>query len=135
MVPLLGENRTIVKNGLVKIQNTNNHGIKALLRVCGLRDRELNTYNVAFMLAPINAAGRIDDAGECLILLTDDAGRAMEIAKLDSDNKKRQAIENEILNGAEAMIGETVDIDRDKAMVLCSENWHVGVIVLWHRDW
>jgi single-stranded-DNA-specific exonuclease len=131
VVPLLGENRTIVKNGLVKIQNTNNHGIKALLRVCGLRDRELNTYNVAFMLAPrINAAGRIDDAGECVeLLLTDDAGRAMEIAaKLDSDNKKRQAIENEILNGAEAMIGETVDIDRDKVLVLCSENWHVGVI-------
>ena len=131
VVPLLGENRIIVKNGLVSIQNTDSQGIKALLAVCGLKGKELNSYNVAFMLAPrINAAGRIDDAGECVeLLLTDNAEKAMETAaKLDSDNKMRQSIENGILNCAEAMIGESVDLDRDKVLVLCREDWHIGVI-------
>ena len=131
VVPLLGENRIIVKNGLAIIKNTDSQGIKALLAVCGLRDKELNSYSVAFMLAPrINAAGRIDDAGECVeLLLTDNAEKAMETAaKLDSDNKMRQSIENGILNCAEAMIGESVDLDRDKVLVLCREDWHIGVI-------
>ena len=131
VVPLLGENRTIVKNGLVSIQNTDSQGIKALLAVCGLKEKELNSYNVAFMLAPrINAAGRIDDACECVeLLLTDNAEKAMETAaKLDSDNKMRQSIENRILNCAEAMIDESVDFDRDKVLVLCREDWHIGVI-------
>jgi single-stranded-DNA-specific exonuclease len=131
VVPLLGENRTIVKNGLMRIQNTDNQGLKALLRVCGLKGKELNAYNVAFMLAPrINAAGRIADASDCVeLLLTDSEEKAMETAaKLDSDNKARQAIENEILKGAEAIIEETIDVDKDKVLVLCSGNWHIGVI-------
>jgi single-stranded-DNA-specific exonuclease len=121
VVPLLDENRIIVKNGLERIRNTNNEGVRALLEVCGLNGKELNTYNVAFMLAPrINAAGRIADATECVeLLLTDNANRAMDIAKkLDSDNRERQAIENEILNSAAAIIDKTVDVDKDKVLVL-----------------
>lgn len=131
VVPLLGENRTIVKNGLLKIQDSNNQGIKALLTVCRLKGKELTTYNVAYMLAPrINAAGRIADAADCVeLLLTDSEEKAMEIAgKLDFDNRMRQTIENEILNSAEAIIEETLDIDNDRVLVLCSENWHIGVI-------
>ena len=131
VVPLLDENRIIVKNGLERIRNTNNKGIRALLEVCGLSDKELNAYNVAFMLAPrINAAGRIADASECVeLLLTDDASRAMNIVKkLDSDNRERQAIENEILNTAAAIIEKTVDVDKDRVLVLCNESWHIGVI-------
>lgn len=131
VVPLLDENRIIVKNGLDRIKNTNNEGIKALLEVCGLSGKELNAYNVAFMLAPrINAAGRIADASECVeLLLTNSAGRAMEIAKkLDSDNKERQAIENEILNNAAAIIEKTADVDKDRVLVLGNENWHIGVV-------
>ncbi|HYE12643.1 MAG TPA: single-stranded-DNA-specific exonuclease RecJ, partial [Patescibacteria group bacterium] len=131
VVPLLDENRIIVKNGLKRIKNTSNEGIKALLEVCGLSGKELSAYNVAFMLAPrINAAGRIADASECVeLLLTDNAVRAKEIAeKLDTDNRERQAIENEILNSAITIIEQTVDIDKDRVLVLGNENWHVGVI-------
>lgn len=131
IVPLLGENRIIVKHGLNRMGNTDNKGIKALLRVCGLYRRELTTYNVAFMLAPrINAAGRIANATECVeLLLTDNEDRAMEIAaKLNSDNLERQAIENRILNDAIAIIEGTSDLDKDKVLVLCDKDWHIGVI-------
>jgi single-stranded-DNA-specific exonuclease len=131
VVPLQDENRIIVKNGLKRIENTENEGIKALLKVCGLDGKEVNAYNVAFMLAPrINAAGRIADATECVeLLLTDNADRAMEIAKkLDSDNRERQGIENEILSIAAEMIEQTVDVDRDRVLVLSNEKWHIGVV-------
>lgn len=131
VVPLQDENRIIVKNGLKRILDTKNEGIKALLKVCGLNGKEINAYNVAFMLAPrINAAGRIADASECVeLLLTDNADRAMEIAKkLDLDNRERQGIENEILSAAAAMIEQTVDFDRDRVLVLSNEKWHIGVV-------
>lgn len=131
VVPLLDENRIIVKDGLERIRNTDNEGIKALLTVCGLRGKELNAYDVAFVLAPrINAAGRIADAAECVeLLLTDNAGKALEIAeKLDTDNRERQAIENDILNCAAAIIEKELDVDKDRVLVLCNENWHIGVI-------
>lgn len=131
VVPLLDENRIIVKNGLARLQHTDNEGIKALISVCGLSGKELSTYNVAFMLAPrINAAGRIADASECVeLLLTDNTNKAIDIAKkLDVSNRERQAIENVILNDAVAIIEKTVDFDNDKVLVLCNENWHIGVI-------
>lgn len=131
VVPLLDENRIIVKNGLERIKESDKAGIKALLNVCGLSGKELTAYNVAFMLAPrINAAGRIADASECVeLLLTDNADLAMDIAKkLDCDNRERQAIENEILNDAIAIIEQTVDTERDRVLVLGNENWHIGVI-------
>jgi single-stranded-DNA-specific exonuclease len=131
VVPLLDENRIIVKNGLDRIRKTANKGIKALLTVCGLSDKELNTYNVAFMLAPrINAAGRIADATECVeLLLTDNEDKAVEIAeRLDSDNRERQKIETDILKCAIAIIEETLDTDKNRVLVLSNDNWHVGVI-------
>lgn len=131
VVPLLNENRIIVKNGLARIGDTKNEGIKALLKVCGLNGRDLNTYNVAFMLAPrINAAGRIADAALCVeLLLTDNSDRAVEIAReLDSDNRERQLIETKILNDAKSIVEETPDFDKDRVIVLYKADWHTGVI-------
>lgn len=131
VVPIIDENRIIVKNGLDKIKSTENKGIKALLDVCGLNDKDINSYNIAFMIAPrINAAGRIADASQCVeLLLTEDQTEALHIAEqLDQDNRERQAIESEILNSALSIINKTVDLDKDKAMVLDSNKWHIGVI-------
>jgi len=131
VVPLLDENRIIVKNGLRSVLNTKNKGIKALLHVCGLEGKEVNAYSVAFMLAPrINAAGRIADAAGCVeLLMTDNDDKAVEIAKrLDADNRERQAIENEILSAAIDKIEKSVDFDKERALVLGHEKWHAGVI-------
>ncbi len=130
VVALVDENRIIVKNGLEYISNTQNVGLKALLEVSGIKDKSINAYHIAFMLAPrINAAGRIADASLCVeLLLTDSPERAVEIAKkLDGDNRERQAIENEILNTALDKIS-AIDLDHEKVIVLDGEDWHAGVI-------
>ncbi len=131
IVPLVDENRVIVKNGLKKLSKTNNIGLKALLEVCGLKDQIVSAYNVAFMLAPrINAAGRIANASLCVeLLLTDSYERAFEIARqLDGDNRERQAIEGAILNSAIAKLEKNIDLEKTKVIVLDDESWHVGVI-------
>lgn len=130
VVALIDENRIIVKNGLHYITNTKNAGLKALIEVSGIKEKSINAYHIAFMLAPrINAAGRIADASLCVeLLLTESYDRAMEIAKkLDKDNRERQAIENEILNAALDKIG-AIDLDKDKVIVLDETDWHAGVI-------
>ncbi|MGE5630348.1 MAG: single-stranded-DNA-specific exonuclease RecJ [Caulobacteraceae bacterium] len=131
VVPLVDENRILVKNGLDGIQNTSNPGLKALLEVCGLNNREISSYNIAFMIAPrVNAAGRIADATLCVeLLLTDNKELARDIAKkLDANNRERQSIENEIFGSAEMKISSSVNLNHDKVIVLDSEQWHIGVI-------
>jgi single-stranded-DNA-specific exonuclease len=131
VVPIIDENRIIVKKGLEYIKSTANKGIRSLLEVSGLYNKEVNAYNIAFMIAPrINAAGRIADADKCVeLLLTDNQSNAMKIAeKLDKDNRERQAIENDILMDAILKIEKSVDFESDKVIVLGSEKWHSGVI-------
>lgn len=131
VVPIIDENRIIVKNGLANIQNTANQGLKALLEVSGLSGKEINSCNIAFMIAPrINAAGRIAAADRCVeLLLTEDKAEAMNIAeRLDSDNRERQSIETKILNDALSMINASIDLNSERAIVLGSYGWHAGVI-------
>jgi len=128
MVPLTGENRILVKEGLKKIENTGNVGLKALVQVSGLDGKEFNTWYIAFMLAPrINAAGRLSNAKKGVeLFLTDDPGRALELAKqLDEDNKERQVIEKGIFDEALKLAEKETE---NNVLVLASPNWHPGVI-------
>ncbi|HYE08878.1 MAG TPA: DHH family phosphoesterase, partial [Patescibacteria group bacterium] len=74
VVPLLDENRIIVKNGLEKLIKTENVGLKALIDMSDLKDKQISSYNIAFIIAPrINAAGRLADASRCVeLLITED---------------------------------------------------------------
>ena len=131
VVPLLGENRIIVKNGLEHIANTKNIGLRALIEVSGLADKNINAYSIAFMIAPrINAAGRVADAELGVeLLLTEDADRARIIAAmLDSSNKERQHIESRILDEAILRIERMVDFEKDVVIVADEHSWHPGVV-------
>lgn len=131
VVPLIDENRIIVKKGLDCITTSKNLGIQALLKVSGLTNRKLNTGHIAFGLAPrINAVGRISLAKTGVELLTTtDASRAAELAQLlDGENKHRQQIEETILNEAVGIIEENPNYKDDKVLVIYNENWHTGVI-------
>ena len=131
VVPLLDENRIIVKNGLEALMNTENVGLKALIDICDLKDKQINSYNIAFMIAPrINAAGRLADASRCVeLLITEDEALAYEIAKeLEVENKERQRIEAEILEQAIAKVTADKDLENSKVIVLDELNWHPGVI-------
>lgn len=133
VVPLVGENRVIATAGLVRLRNTANAGLNALIQVAGLnRKKSYDDYDVGFVLAPrLNAIGRMGHAAEAVELLTHaDAGRAMEIATvLDRLNRQRQEVERGIFAEAERMAQDR-GFHRDgyRAIVLASREWHAGVI-------
>lgn len=131
VVPLIGENRIIVKNGLEAIKRTSNIGLSTLMKICNINLSDLNIYHLGFNIAPrINAAGRLKDASIVVELLTtDDIQRANEIAEeLNELNMNRQAIESTIFESALERIQKEIDLDKDKIIVLEDHSWHVGVI-------
>ena len=131
VMPLLGENRVIVRNGLEGISSAKRPGMAALLATSGLSGKKISSWNVAFGLAPrINAAGRLasPELGISLFL-TDSPDEAYQIAEtLNSINQERQAVESEILQQALAKIETEGDMSSQKAIVLAQEGWHPGVI-------
>ncbi|MBP2663499.1 MAG: recJ: single-stranded-DNA-specific exonuclease RecJ [Firmicutes bacterium] len=130
IVPLTGENRVLVKLGLKQLQTTDNLGIKALLEICGLSGKVIDSGSIGFVIAPrLNAVGRVSKAAAGVeLLITNDANQARELANLlDMENVARQNIEKLILEKAEEQL-ETVDINAAKVLVLAGEEWHSGVI-------
>jgi len=131
VVPLLGENRIIVKHGLEKIKSNPNIGIKALVKASGIDIYAVDTYHLSFMLAPrLNAAGRVSDPILGVkLLIAEDEDTAYKIAdELNKANYQRQSIENEILNSAVELINRTFDKKKEKVIVVSGQNWHIGVI-------
>jgi len=130
VVPLRGENRALTQFGLTMLRETEVPGIQALVSVCGLSGRSLDTEDLAFRLGPrINAAGRLGTAVLALELLTTSSReRADEIAaKLDRTNRERQRIEAKTLEQAFAQI-EDKDMSSQYGLVLSHPEWHAGVI-------
>ncbi|MDD5090853.1 MAG: single-stranded-DNA-specific exonuclease RecJ, partial [Candidatus Wallbacteria bacterium] len=130
IVPLVGENRIIARYGLKKMRKSDNLGLNALIRVAGVSADEIESSDVAFVLAPrINACGRIDDPRLAVRLLTtEDKEEAAFLAKkLDEINRKRQQIEAGIMEEAESQIREC-HLDEYSGLVLHSDRWHAGVI-------
>lgn len=128
---LQGENRVIVTYGLLLLQQTENPGLRMLMREAGVETRRMTSSVVSFTLAPrINAAGRMGCADEAAeLFLTDSPHRAQEIAALlCSQNKQRQNAENEILRQAYDVLQKEYDPQEDRMIVLWGENWHHGVI-------
>ena len=130
IVPLQGENRTLVKAGLAALSDTANLGLQALKEVCGLTGKPINSGHVAFTIGPrLNAAGRVGLASAGVeLLLTTDAAVAQRLAQqLNQENSNRQAIEKEILLAAEDELKQ-VDVQAAKVLVVAGEGWHSGVI-------
>lgn len=130
IVPLTGENRVLVKLGLNRLITTDNPGIKALLEVCGLTGKVIDSGSVGFVIAPrLNAVGRVSQAATGVeLLLTNDHEYARELASLlDAENSARQTIEKLILAKAEEQLA-TTDLSTAKVLVLAGEDWHSGVI-------
>jgi single-stranded-DNA-specific exonuclease len=128
VMPLRGENRRLVRDGLAAMANTAKPGLRALMEVARADPSLLDTYALGFRLAPrINAAGRLRRADAGLeLLLTEDQQRARAIAtELDAVNVERRAVERQILWEAQA---EAARLGPRSAYVLAAEGWHPGVI-------
>ncbi len=128
LVPLRGENRRLVCEGLRTLASTGKSGLRALMRVARVDPSGLDARSVGFRLAPrINAAGRLHraDAGLELLLTEDDARAAAIADELDRANGERRFTEQRILFEAEAQVRE---LGPRPAYVLAGEGWHPGVI-------
>jgi single-stranded-DNA-specific exonuclease len=132
VVPLLGENRIIVKYGLQGLHRVHNPGLRALLEVSGMLDgRAPNARQVAFQIAPrINAAGRMDDAQNVIrMFLTEDLETARALAKqLRSLNQERQQTEADIVRLVLEECSQVPVTEDQAALVFSGPNWHRGVV-------
>ncbi|HXX80915.1 MAG TPA: DHH family phosphoesterase [Thermodesulfovibrionales bacterium] len=127
VVPLTGENRIILKEGLRSMQRSHRPGIRSLFEVCGLREREARSGLLSFTIVPrINASGRMGDAREVMTLfLSDSEGETLSIAeRLDTLNSERQRIEEEVYQEALSQLNRK---GYDAAIVLYNQGWHAGV--------
>ncbi|MEO8091330.1 MAG: single-stranded-DNA-specific exonuclease RecJ [bacterium] len=132
LVPLRGENRALVRRGLVVARRARRPGMRALMAAARIESERLDEGDLAFRLAPrINAAGRLyrADAGVEL-MLTGDLDRAEEIAtELDRVNHERRDTETEVLRGAEAAWRELPpDLAEAPGLVVAGLGWHPGVV-------
>lgn len=131
IVPLVGENRILVRHGLKVLSSTRWPGLQSLIRVSGLALREIRAGQVGYVLAPrLNAAGRVGDANEGLkLLLTDDPVEGERLAlRLDGMNTERQALDQRILDEAIEQVERQCDPERHAGLVLAAEDWHPGVV-------
>ena len=130
VVPLVGENRILVKAGLSKMQVQPNRGIEALIDVAGLKDRKITAGHIGFTLAPrLNAAGRVAHATRAVELLTTPSQEeAYEIAEeLQETNLERQTLERDIHEMARQDVLKQGS-DADYVVVVGGQDWHPGVI-------
>lgn len=129
VMDLQGENRILVKEGLKRLKNTGNPGLRELIRVNGLEDSKITAYHVGFVLGPcINASGRLDTAARSLALLN--AENQGEAAKLAGDltalNQSRKSLTEE---GKEAAIHqvENTDLKNDRVLVIYLPDCHESI--------
>jgi single-stranded-DNA-specific exonuclease len=131
VVPLLSENRAMVKEGLREMQRTRRPGLRALMQSAGIENKRLNSVFVSFIIAPrINASGRMDSAEASLqLLLVKEKAEAEELAKLlESRNRQRQQEEQRLLAEAEELINREVNFQEHKAIVVAGPGWHQGIL-------
>ncbi len=131
LVPVVGENRVLIREGLRKINENPNEGMKALTEVAGYMGKKITVTGVSYGLAPrVNAAGRVASPLRALdLLLSTDSKQAREFARLlDEDNEYRRQLETGIFHRAVEEIEDDPSLLEGAVLVLSGENWHQGVI-------
>lgn len=132
VMPLTGENRILVREGLDVLHATQRVGLKHLKQVAGLQGRRPTATDIGFRLGPrLNASGRLDDAICALqLLLTEDEDEARRTAeRLNRFNTERQRMEDEAIREAIAMVEAEQQL-RHKALIVGSPHWRHGVVGL-----
>jgi single-stranded-DNA-specific exonuclease len=131
MVPLVGENRTLVKYGLKVLRKTKRLGLQELYKISGTKVETMSSYTIGFQIGPrLNAAGRIDHANTAYqLLITDNLEEAIKISnELNAKNRERQDLTKEMVAEAKESIGLVND---EKKMIWVKEStWNLGIIGL-----
>ncbi len=130
LVPLEGENRTLVRHGLLQMERTEWPGLAALMATASVRP-PIRSSDVGFRLGPrINASGRLGTAQDSLqLLLTNDPLEATQLAaSLETHNRDRQAVERKVVTAVESWVEKNFDPARDTTIVAGARGWHTGVL-------
>ncbi len=132
IVPLTGENRIFASLGLERLLKKQNIGLSALINIAGLADKELNSADIVFGIAPrINAAGRMGSASRAVeLLISTNEEKSKELAEIiERENSLRQQIDQRTFQEACEIIEKKYkNLDDTPAFVISSDNWHPGVI-------
>lgn len=131
LVPIRDENRVIVHYGLREMKSRSKAGLNQLLTLAGLEGKIPSVGQLVFGIAPrINAAGRLGDANRSVKLLTtDDEDIARGLAgELDRENRRRQEIQQAVVDDALRKVNSEIDLEKEKAIVLAGKGWHPGVV-------
>lgn len=131
IVPLVGENRILVRRGIEQINTEPRPGIKALIRIAKMELGNLSAGQIVFSIAPrINAVGRLGDAYRAVELFKAKTfEEAEQLAKiLEEENTERRKIDEVTFTHAIEKAEETIDLENDLCVVLHDDNWHPGVI-------
>jgi len=129
VVPLTGENRILLKQGLKAIRVSKRPAIKALCAAGKIKQENIDIFHIGYILGPrINASGRIAHADDSFkLFLTKDEARALELAqKLNEHNQLRKGVEAQILREAEEAVKDNAD--DNAAIVVWGKDWHPGVL-------
>ena len=131
IVPIMGENRILTYHGLKQLNSNPSVGLKAIIDVCGLSDKEITVGDIVFKIGPrINASGRIQNGKEAVELLVEkDFSAALEKANLINQyNETRKDLDKAMTEEANKIVEELEDLSERRTIVIFNEAWHKGVI-------
>ena len=132
LVPMVDENRVMTYHGLRRLNSNPNTGLRAIVRICGLSNREITISDVIFKIGPrINASGRMQSGREAVeLLVSRDSHDALRRARaIDQYNQDRKELDKRITDEANAILSARGESDSDsKAIVIYNKNWHRGII-------
>lgn len=131
LVPIMGENRILAYHGLRQLNNSPSTGVKALMEVCGLKDKEISLGDIIFKIGPrINASGRMQTGNEAVALLIEkDQSMAKELAeRINEYNEQRKDLDKSMTEEANRIVKTLEHQHEHKSIVLFNEEWHRGII-------
>ena len=131
IVPVVDENRILAFHGLKRLNQNPSVGLKAIIDICGLQDRELSMSDIIFKIGPrINASGRMENGKESVDLLVEkDFGQALVMARhINEYNEQRKDIDKQMTEEANQIVSKLENQRHQSSIVLYDENWKKGVI-------
>jgi len=131
IVPIMGENRVLTYHGLKQLNSNPSVGLKAIIDVCGLTDKDITVGDIVFKIGPrINASGRIQNGKEAVELLVEkDFSTALEKAnQINQYNETRKDLDKAMTEEANKIVEELEDLSERRTIVIFNEEWHKGVI-------
>ena len=131
IVPIMGENRVLTYHGLRQLNSNPSIGLKAIIDICGLSDKDITVGDIVFKIGPrINASGRIQNGKEAVGLLVEkDFSTALDKAnQINQYNETRKDLDKAMTEEANRIVEQLEDLSERRTIVIFNEEWHKGVI-------